>query len=52
MVPSCAIAVNARQVRRANNSFFIVLRGLGGQDKHFMMDLLSLIVGQNLKPDK
>jgi hypothetical protein len=45
MVPSCAIAVNARQVRRANNSFFIVLRGLGGQDKHFMMDLLSLIVG-------
>jgi hypothetical protein len=45
MVPSCAIAVNARQVRRANNSFFIVLRGLDGQDKYFTMDLLSLIVG-------
>jgi hypothetical protein len=44
--------VNARQVKRANNSFFMVLRSLESKDKYFMMDLLSLIVGQNLKPDK
>jgi hypothetical protein len=30
----------------------MVLRSLESKDKYFMMDLLSLIVGQNLKPDK